>query len=56
MHMQAQRKGGGIIPTHLQPDTMRWVVGTTLRPLCSRDRLSVRRLSGHKYTYIEHVA
>jgi hypothetical protein len=37
--MQAKRGGGGIAPTHSQPDTRsRWVVRTTLRQLYSRER------------------
>ena len=39
MPMEAQRRRGGILPTHSQPDTRkRWVVITTLRPLYPRER------------------
>jgi hypothetical protein len=38
---QAQREGGGIAPTHLQPGTRRrWVVSTMLRPLYPLERPS----------------
>jgi hypothetical protein len=33
MPIQAQRGGGGIAPTHLQPDIRRWTVSSMLQPL-----------------------
>jgi hypothetical protein len=44
--MQSQRGGRCIVPTHLQPGTRRWVVGTMFWPLYPRERPSTHRTGG----------